>query len=1286
MAVAHLVAPVDSKPTPLAVIDVLGSAGRQVAVQRFRPRLRPISEPMHHRDGRSLHFSSGVDASAALAKATNRPDSKTTCPGTSRLWCADDVIDARRSVVAVARVVRRLPKILRKVSLVTLRYDVGHWQSHGGDKPIRAEHAGNPNNGGSMSQEVSCSDVYAEVPSKRRPRQVPGLAGLLFATLLLGSCGGGSAPAQVESQPSPPSAAALAPVPMQFGTNNRIDLIAGSAVVSVPVTANDDVTNMTLRMVEGPPFATIEGMALKIDVTAHPQEAKSYGVTLTLVDGNQKERGRQVGAIGVSAVSIATKELSLVNGGSVAFEPLGVTISAPSEAFTSGTAQVKLERILETDGTAALRISTSEPINVPLRISSLIVGTGRASIQSARKSATGARISTMSTCNNGEARGLFSPSISKVCARVWSQATSTVSCRFGSDTAVTTPQQSGWERRVSPDEVPATQLACSGRPSVIINADRVWSKLSAPDNWDSSTFDWSKKTPFILIHGFTPFELGGSSDTWADTGQLLEALTLPDGTRPVVFEFQWRTNTSYEDVAREFLEAVDLIYAQSGTNGAQSKKITVIAHSFGGLVARVAIQVVSKNAGKPANQIDRLITIGTPHSGVASVAEALKSKVAGPEFPAGSDFPVNFLCWQLSCREAGTSVDLPDPWKDEPGDIILKINDTLNYPLPSGLNVNVLIGLRRDSFSANPITYVQRNGDGLISYLGQRFWLRDSLAGSPLRSISSPANQSNGGALIEEHVLGLIGGQEPNFDVSFPSNSKASFWDVRHSSSFFTGITADWSEPYIESSKSDKHPTWAELHRILVGSGQSVSPSTQDPLGKPATPLTSGFGDTTSPGPTTGVDVTLSWDSVGTASYYRVNLQDLSAASSVNIPTTTAASVSASLQPGRYYSWYVTACNRVSCSNDSAPRYFRTVAGAFSDLVVDGVTITPALVISGDRVRVSWSLKNQGNSPAAPSTSSVRINQSDTEPVPSDETSTASAAQIQPGERVTQTALLSAPAVLGSYRIWVVADRDGTAGQGTARRNDGARAAGALVVQAPGPVADLMPQNMHVAPNPAIAGGSVIVTYDVVNAGGAAAPASQTKIQIKDSAGVVLTQQLFATAAIAANSSVTESRSMSLAGAATGSYNAFVIVDNLRAVTQSNTSNDLSAGTPFTVQGAATSLADLVPQSISVTPNPATSGGTVTVNYTVANTGGTAAPASQTRIQIKNSAGTLLLQTDFATAAIAANSSVTESRSMSLAGAATGSYNAFVIVDNTSVVPQTNTTNDLSAGTNFSVR
>src|SRR5437879_103728 len=114
---------------------------------------------------------------------------------------------------------------------------------------------------------------------------------------------------------------------------------------------------------------------------------------------------------------------------------------------------------------------------------------------------------------------------------------------------------------------------------------------------------------------------------------------------------------------------------------------------------------------------------------------------------------------------------------------------------------------------------------------------------------------------------------------------------------------------------------------------------------------------------------------------------------------------------------------------------------------------------------------------------------------------------------------------------------------------------------------------------------------------------------------------------------------------AAGNYNANVIVDSQNEDNQRNTSNDgqNDAGVPFTVQAAAT-LADLLPQSRSVSPTSVKVGSAVTVGYTVRNQGGTNAPASHTRVQLKTAALVIVADQTFSTVAIAANSMARESR------------------------------------------
>ena len=170
----------------------------------------------------------------------------------------------------------------------------------------------------------------------------------------------------------------------------------------------------------------------------------------------------------------------------------------------------------------------------------------------------------------------------------------------------------------------------------------------------------------------------------------------------------------------------------------------------------------------------------------------------------------------------------------------------------------------------------------------------------------------------------------------------------------------------------------------------------------------------------------------------------------------------------------------------------------------------------------------------------------------------------------------------------------------------------------------------------------------------------------------------------AANATVSLNQNLTVPAVTTsGTYYLGYKIDDQNEVTECNENNNGI----FSWAVSVVSMADLTPQSISISPSPATVGSSVTVSYTVANLGGVAAPASHTKVQIKDSAQNLLTQQTFATAGIAAGSSTNENRLMSLTGATAGTYNAYVIVDNNSEVAQgSNTNNDASAGTAFTVQ
>jgi PKD repeat protein len=137
-----------------------------------------------------------------------------------------------------------------------------------------------------------------------------------------------------------------------------------------------------------------------------------------------------------------------------------------------------------------------------------------------------------------------------------------------------------------------------------------------------------------------------------------------------------------------------------------------------------------------------------------------------------------------------------------------------------------------------------------------------------------------------------------------------------------------------------------------------------------------------------------------------------------------------------------------------------------------------------------------------------------------------------------------------------------------------------------------------ISPNPVTPGNSIAVSYIIHNNGPASAGSSQTKIQIKNSSGTQITSSTFSAPSVTAGgNSSTQSNSVTIpSGSSAGTYTAFVILDNLGELNQSNTSNDSTAGVSFSVS-APTST----PTITGVNPNPvtgSTSSQPITINGT----------------------------------------------------------------------------------------
>ena len=263
---------------------------------------------------------------------------------------------------------------------------------------------------------------------------------------------------------------------------------------------------------------------------------------------------------------------------------------------------------------------------------------------------------------------------------------------------------------------------------------------------------WAGKQAIVYVHGYqnSPSASGfGGGGTWGYLPSLLK-----NGSATVVnLNFQWRTSASFYDVAQDLASAVDYAYASTG------QKVYVVAHSFGGLLARTMLQDLGVAVGKPsratsASRVAKLVTVGSPHSGILFSAGTVETQA----LPAGRDLPALAAigisgCEQITCYQAGVDVSA-GPWKtylesDRLGGVALQAGyiparlaqTTANWP--TGLEALVLMGLSKNAALSSFGT-----GDNLISYLGQRF--------SPQTGRNALLNQSViGGGTVTEQVLGL---------------------------------------------------------------------------------------------------------------------------------------------------------------------------------------------------------------------------------------------------------------------------------------------------------------------------------------------------------------------------------------------------------------------------------------------------------------------------------------------------------------------------------------------------
>lgn len=281
------------------------------------------------------------------------------------------------------------------------------------------------------------------------------------------------------------------------------------------------------------------------------------------------------------------------------------------------------------------------------------------------------------------------------------------------------------------------------------------------------------QSPVILIHGFTPeiLGLGGGERTW---GKLPDALIAKGHP---VFEMQWMTHMRFEEAAGVLAKFGQTVAMLTGN------KPIIIAHSFGGVVAHLALQgkgiEFSGSTWKPVNVIpndvfSQLITLDSPLSGISDSRQnnvQINTAGATHSFTYGRDASDTTIshCASITCLQAGAfdmnlikqveiklNLSRIDPSLNAsnaifPGESIARIQKnqtTIPFLTVTGTHL-----LPKDVNNETSSAY--RLGDGLISLMGQSVDPTD-FATDPYSILMSIGMRMADGEIISLNELNLL--------------------------------------------------------------------------------------------------------------------------------------------------------------------------------------------------------------------------------------------------------------------------------------------------------------------------------------------------------------------------------------------------------------------------------------------------------------------------------------------------------------------------------------------------
>ncbi len=220
-------------------------------------------------------------------------------------------------------------------------------------------------------------------------------------------------------------------------------------------------------------------------------------------------------------------------------------------------------------------------------------------------------------------------------------------------------------------------------------------------------------TPVVMVHGFVlPLLNGGMGNegTWGNLRTLLGNLDSGGPGRIDAWRFDWCSfSTSFEESAANL--DIALAYVESVE---QSPVVNIVAHSFGGILARTYIAGLGTGQAPYNDDVNRIMTIGTPHTGIGGTLSTY--------FASGCAAQAQYDPFSVTCFEAGTGQQaLPGGAVGE-GNFLRNLNSIPLPGFPNGGGPDAvapwLMHIKGQTLNILPPPTSLHADDGLITIAG----------------------------------------------------------------------------------------------------------------------------------------------------------------------------------------------------------------------------------------------------------------------------------------------------------------------------------------------------------------------------------------------------------------------------------------------------------------------------------------------------------------------------------------------------------------------------------------